>query len=185
MKKSVFALALFAVAAMCAVAFAGSVPDVLHLAHIEMPQSSDYISLAMTTLAVNLPRAYEQGDRNDLPMIAADIIYEGAAVGVVAGTGYAQPIATTNVFAGFAEAKADNSAGAAGDVNVRVICKGEIELPVTGAVITSFRAPVYATDDNTFTTTASTNVFIGYIKRFVSTARAVVAFDATKSQSPT
>ena len=105
MKKSVFALALFAVAAMCAVAFAGSVPDVLHLAHIEMPQSSDYISLAMTTLAVNLPRAYEQGDRNDLPMIAADIIYEGAAVGVVAGTGYAQPIATTNVFAGFAEAK--------------------------------------------------------------------------------
>lgn len=185
MKKTVFALIAVAITALCAVAFAGPMPDVLHLAHVDMPQSFDYLSLAMTTLAVNLPRAYEQGDRNDLPVVAADIIYEGAAVGVVAASGYARPIATTDIFAGFAEAKADNSAGAAGDINVRVISKGEIELPVTGAVITSFRAPVYASDDNTFTTTASTNVFVGYIKRFVSTARAVVAFDATKSQSPT
>ena len=139
----------------------------------------------MTTLAANAPRAYELGTRNDLPMIASDIIYEGACVGVVAASGHARPIATTDIFAGFAEAKADNSAGAAAAIRVRVIASGEIQLAVTGAVITSFRAPVYAVDDDSFTLTAGTNVFIGYVKRFVSTGVAVVAFNAGASQSPT
>jgi len=186
MKKSALALvALVAVAAIFGVAHAGGIPDLLQFAAINMPSDWQTPALAMTTLAANLPRAYEGGDRNELPMIATDIIYEGAAVGVATATGYARPIVSTDVFAGFAEATADNSAGVAGAVNVRVICKGEIELPVTGAVITSFRAPVYAADDNSFTMTASTNVFIGYVKRFVSAGRAVVAFDATKSQSAT
>ena len=143
------------------------------------------VLLGMTTLAANLPRAFEGGNRNDLPMIAADIIYEGACVGVVAASGHARPIAATDLFAGFAEAKADNSAGAAAAINVRVITSGEIQLPVTGAVITSYGLPVYAVDDNSFTMTASTNVFIGYVKRFVSTGVAVVAFNAGASRSST
>jgi hypothetical protein len=66
----------------------------------------------MTTLAANKPRAFEGGNRNSFPVIAADIIYEGAAVGLVDGTGHARPLAAGDRFAGFAERKADNSAGA-------------------------------------------------------------------------
>ena len=35
----------------------------------------------MTTLAADTPRDMELGDRNEFPVIASDIIYEGAAVG--------------------------------------------------------------------------------------------------------
>ena len=35
----------------------------------------------MTTLSVDRSRNFELGDYNDLPVIASDIIYEGAAVG--------------------------------------------------------------------------------------------------------
>ena len=56
----------------------------------------------MTTLAANKPRAYELGDQNDLPVIASDIIYEGAAVGIVKATGHARPLTSTDQFGGFA-----------------------------------------------------------------------------------
>ena len=90
----------------------------------------------MTTLAANTPRAYELGERNHIPVIAADIIYEGAAVGVVSGSGHARPLAAGDRFGGFAVAKADNSAGAAAAIYVEVVKSGEIQLSVTGAVIT-------------------------------------------------
>ena len=35
----------------------------------------------MTTLATDKVRDYELGDVNELPVIAADILYEGAAIG--------------------------------------------------------------------------------------------------------
>jgi hypothetical protein len=72
----------------------------------------------MTTLAANKPRAYELGERNHFPVIASDIIYEGAAVGIVAATGHAQPLTSADKFGGFAVAKADNSAGTAAAINV-------------------------------------------------------------------
>lgn len=132
----------------------------------------------MTTLAANKPRAYELGERNHFPVIAKDIIYEGAAVGIVAATGHAQPLTSADKFGGFAVAKADNSAGAAAAINVEVVKKGEIELAVTGAVITDVGNPVYATDDDTFTLSPVGGVFVGFVKRFVSSAVAVVEFNA-------
>lgn len=132
----------------------------------------------MTTLAANKPRAYELGERNHFPVIASDIIYEGAAVGIVAATGHAQPLTAADKFGGFAVAKADNSAGTAAAINVEVVKKGEIELAVTGAVITDVGNPVYATDDDTFTLSPVGGVFVGFVKRFVSSAVAVVEFNA-------
>lgn len=131
----------------------------------------------MTTLAANKPRAYEQGNRNDLLMIASDIIYEGAAVGIVAGSGHARPLAAGDKFAGFAEATVDNSAGAAAAKSVRVITNGLIQLAVGSVAITDIGKAVYASDDDTFVLTASTNTYIGRVHRFVSTGVAVVAFD--------
>jgi len=136
------------------------------------------------TLAANKPRAFELGTRNDFAVIAADIIYEGAAVGIVAASGHAQPLANPNRFAGFAEAKADNSAGAAAAINVRVVESGKIQLAVTGAVITDGGQPVYATDDDTFTFNPVAGVFVGFVHRFVSAGVAIVAFDALNYQDP-
>jgi hypothetical protein len=138
----------------------------------------------MTTLAANKPRAYELGDRNELPVIASDIIYEGAAVGIVAGTGHARPLAAGDKFGGFAESKADNSSGSAADINVRTVSQGEIELSVTGAVITDVGQPVYATDDDTFAFSPVGGSFIGFVKRFVSAGVVVVEFDAQAYRDP-
>lgn len=138
----------------------------------------------MTTLAANTPRVFEGGLRNEIPVIAADIIYEGAAVGVVIASGHARPLAATDRFAGFAEAKADNSAGAAAAINVRVVESGKIQLSVAGAVITDEGQPVYATDDDTFVFLPTGGVFVGFVHRFVSSGVAIVAFDASNYRDP-
>lgn len=138
----------------------------------------------MTTLAANKPRAFELGRGNTLPVIASDIIYEGAAVGMVVGTGHCRPLAAGDVFVGFAERKADNSAGAAAAINVDLIKSGDIQLSVTGAVITDIGQPVYATDDDTFVFSPVGGVFIGFVKRFVSSGVAVVEFDAGVLRDP-
>lgn len=138
----------------------------------------------MTTLAIDTPRNYELGDRNEFPVIASDIIYEGAAVGLVDASGHARPLTSADRFAGFAEAKADNSSGAAADINVRVIKKGAIQLSITGAVITDVDQPVYASDDNTFTFVPTGGVFIGFMRRYVSSGVGVVEFDAGVLKDP-
>lgn len=132
----------------------------------------------MTTLAANTPRVQEIGERNEFPVIASDIIYEGAAVGLVAASGHAQPLTSSDQFVGFAEEKADNSAGAAAAINVRVIKKGAVLLAVTGAVITDVGLPVYASDDNTFSFIKTSGVFIGFFRRFTASGYGIVEFDA-------
>lgn len=138
----------------------------------------------MTTLATNAPRAYEAGNRNELPVIASDIIYEGAAVGVVTASGHCRPLTSVDRFVGFAEAQADNSAGAAAAIRVRLIESGKIQLPVTGAVITDIGQPVYAQDDNAFSFVGTSGVFIGFVHRYVSAGVVVVSFDAPNYQDP-
>ncbi|CAE7161646.1 B [Symbiodinium microadriaticum] len=132
----------------------------------------------MTTLAANAQRALGAGGHlNHLPMIAADIIYEGAAVGIVNGTGYARPLQGGDKFAGFADSKADNSSGAAGADTVQVYRRGVARLSVSGAVITDFNQPVYATDDDTFVFSPVGATFIGYVTRWVSSGVVDVEFD--------
>lgn len=137
-----------------------------------------------TTLAADSVRYYELGDLNDIPVIASDIIYEGAAVGVVVGSGHARPLTSVDKFAGFAESKADNSTGAAAAINVRVRKRGQAQLSVSGAVITDIDQPVYATDDNTFVFLPTGAVFIGFVKRFVSAGVVIVQFDSENFKDP-
>jgi len=133
----------------------------------------------MTTLSADTPRAYELGDRNHTGVVASDVIYEGAAVGL--SSGYARPLVSADVFVGFCMQTADNSDGSAGDIKVETKTYGQAQLAVASAVITSVGLPVYAIDDNSFTLVASTNTFIGYVKRFVSAGVAIVAFDAVST----
>jgi hypothetical protein len=138
----------------------------------------------MTTLSVDKPRALEGGTRNMFPVIASDILYEGAAIGLVDGTGHARPLVAGDRFAGFAELQADNSLGAAAAIYVRVIQEGKIQLPVTGAVITDVGQPVYAQDDDSFSFTPVAGSFVGWVYRFVSAGVVIVDFDAPCYRDP-
>lgn len=129
----------------------------------------------MTTLAADSVRDLELGNINELPVIASDIIYEGAAVGDNA-SGYMRPLVAGDPFRGFAERKADNATGAAGAKNVRLLREGKISLSISGLAITDVGKDVYASDDDTFTLTKSTNTRIGYVYRYVSSGVGIVAF---------
>lgn len=133
----------------------------------------------MTTLSTNTPRVEELGHKNDLPVIASDIIYQGAAVGDN-GSGYARPLVGGDPFRGFALEKADNSSGSAGDIKVNVIHSGRVELAIGSLAITDVGRAVYATDDNVFTLEGAGASYIGRVIRFVSSGKGIVEFDASK-----
>lgn len=138
----------------------------------------------MATLTVDTPRDYELGNINEVPVIASDIIYEGAAGGAVIASGHARPLTSVDKFLGFAEQNADNSAGAAADINVRFKKRGAISLSVAGAVITDVGQPVYATDDNTFIFLPTGAQFIGFVRRFVSAGVVIVEYDVDNYVDP-
>jgi len=133
----------------------------------------------MATLAADAPREYAVGDYEDYPVVASDIIYQGAAVGEN-GSGYARPLQAGDVFLGFAEGQVDNSSGSAGDKRVRVKTRGVVRLTVVGAtaVTANDRPAVYASDDATFTLTVGSNSLIGYLRRWIASTDAMVEFDA-------
>lgn len=134
----------------------------------------------MTTRSTDIARSFELGDTNELPVIAADIIYEGSAVGDN-GSGYARPLTAGDPFRGFALTKADNASGAAGDIRVRLRERGKVQLSIGSLAITDVGKPVYASDDDTFTLTATSNSHIGRVVRFVSSGIGIVEFDANRS----
>jgi hypothetical protein len=138
----------------------------------------------MTTLAKDTPRDYDIGDVNDLPVIASDIIYEGAAVGENA-SGYSRPLVAGDPFQGFALRQADNSSGSAGDINVRLQSSGKCRLTVAGATAITANdfPPVYASDDGTFTLTAGSNTLIGNIHRWIASTDCIVSFYAPRPPS--
>lgn len=127
-------------------------------------------------LSANTPRTFEQGDRNEYPVLTAVKIYEGAAVGLQVSSGYARPLVAGDVFAGFAEDKYDNTSGASGAINCRVKDEGKAILAIASAAITDIGKAVYASDDGTFTFTQGSNSYVGRVVRWISTGNVVVAF---------
>lgn len=135
----------------------------------------------MTTLAADKPRTYEErGKIETYPVVASDIIYEGAAVGED-DSGYAQPLVAGQAFLGFAQRTVDNSAGLAGAKNVQVYRSGDVLLPITDLAITANDRPaVYAADDDDFTLTSTSNSKIGWVSRWTATGFGVIQFRATE-----
>lgn len=130
----------------------------------------------MTTLAKDSPRKYGLGDKNGFGIVAATTIYEGSAIGLSAG--YARPLQAGDRFVGFADHYVENPGGA-GAVNVTVFKRGEIQLSIANLAITDVGLPVYASDDDTFTLTATGNSYIGKVVQFESAGVGMVAFDTT------
>lgn len=138
----------------------------------------------MPTLAADALRTLEIGEIQEYPVVAADIIYSHAAVGLVDASGYARPLVGGDRFVGFAEKRCDNSAGAAAAKTIRVMDAGKVVLNVAGAVITDVRQPVYATDDDTFVFSPVGGSFIGFVSRFISAGVVLVDFDVSRMHDP-
>ena len=137
----------------------------------------------MATLSSDKNRVFvgSPGDVFDIPAVATDIIYKGAAVGDSSGT--ARPLVAADVFIGFAIAQTNNT-GAASAANVRISGTGVIELAVTGVEDTDdVGVDVYATDDDTFTLTASGASSIGTIVKWISGTTCLVRYEGTAFRS--
>ena len=74
----------------------------------------------MATLADNSPLTHLVGEHNSVPIIASDIVYEGAMVGDN-GSGYGRPLVAGDTFLGHAVDKVDNTSGSAGDLNITLL----------------------------------------------------------------
>jgi hypothetical protein len=168
---------------------AGIVPGDIHDAHgdADTEPTSERIPISGillavfalglgTTLAANKPRTYELGDYNDLPVASSTTIYEGSAVGDNA-SGYMRPLEAGDPFRGFADAKADNSDGTEGEIDVRVIQSGRIVATFSSIAITNVEDDVYMSDDDTFTLTSTSNTWIGKVARWIDSTTAIVAFN--------
>jgi len=124
----------------------------------------------MTTLAANAPIIQALGQHNSVPIIAADIVYEGAAVGDNA-SGYGRPLVAGDKFLGHSVDKVDNTSGAAGAKDIRLLSgRYRLEVALVG-LITDVGQPVYMSDDATYTFLAPGNSYVGVITRYVSATK--------------
>jgi len=138
----------------------------------------------MADLAVDRALVKVEGQIGSVPIIADDIVFEGAMVGDNA-SGYGRPLTAGDKFLGHAISKVDNSAsgatgvaGAAGDLNIQFL-SGRYRLVVAlVGLITDVGQPVYASDDATLTFEAASNSYAGVITRYVSATKMEVEFRA-------
>ena len=123
----------------------------------------------MTALAKAKEVVSRKGDILLAKMAADTIIYKGGHVMLEGG--YATPSAATNALIGLGMAleTIDNSGGDAAAKEIRVDFTEIVKLDgFTGLAITDVGTDVYASDDQTFTTTASNNIPVGKIVELVS-----------------
>lgn len=132
----------------------------------------------MTQLTAAVARTYLGGDIEDLAVKSASAIFEGSAIGLTSG--YARQLAAGDKFQGFAlcDVASQSSDGAA---RVRVRAAGRIVLTVASVAVTDIGKPVYASDGNAFTLTASTNSHIGRVVDVYGTNLAIVEYDAHRA----
>lgn len=108
------------------------------------------------------------GNTIGFPVKASTHIYQHTCVGDD-GNGYARALVAGDPFLGFAMKEADNSSGAAGDVEVQVRRDIVVKMAISSLAITDRGKDVYATADNAYSLTQGTNTRIGYVEEWDST----------------
>ena len=123
----------------------------------------------MAALSDNFEMSEKAGKLLLAPVVASDIIYRGALCKHNAA-GYLAPCAAEAGarFAGVAYEKIDNSAGAAGDLSVKVMQEGTFLMTGAGFAQSDVGNNAYASDDNTISNTQGANeqdvgVVVGYV----------------------
>lgn len=130
----------------------------------------------MTALAADRNTQRKDGTLIPAQVVADDCIYGGALVAVNAA-GYALPGSDTAglIFHGVADARADNTGGAAGDIDVVVRRKGVFLFAMgTAITIANVGDTVYLVDDQTVDLAANTtnDIKCGTIVEYYSTTQA-------------
>lgn len=82
-------------------------------------------------------------------------------------------------FIGIAYEEIDNSSGSNGDESVRTFTQGDFEHALSGAAVTNNRAAIYASDDETLTTTSTDNSLVGYQMGVPASNKIVLRLQAT------
>lgn len=128
-------------------------------------------------LSANKEVIEQDGKVLSMPVVASDIIYKGALVKINAA-GFLAPCAPEagSNFAGVAYEHKDNSAGAAGALECRVVTHGCHVLTGSGLAQADVGSKVYATDDGVITTTEGTTSkqIVGTIVKFLSATEVLV-----------
>jgi hypothetical protein len=131
-------------------------------------------------LTHDIQRVWELGEVTAWPLAPQSTLFQGAAVGDN-GSGYARPLQAGDKFIGFCEAFVSNLPQASGAMLapeenpwVRALTSGLVELDVSGVKASTFGAPVYASDDTTFT--GPPNSVIGTVHRLLLSGKTLVAF---------
>ena len=111
---------------------------------------------------------YVDQELRSYQVAAAKNVFKGSFVGL-SDAGYAQPLATGDLFLGIAYEESDNRSGANGDVTVRVFTVGDFGLTLSGATVADIGSPVYASDDAavTFDPTQG-HTYMGHIQDIVT-----------------
>lgn len=141
----------------------------------------------MTAKTANTDAIRKEGQMISTPVIASEIIYKGtptfakAAGDAFSNDGTTNTLAVGDVFIWISVEQADNSTGAAGDVDVRTYLEGCFLLTFSDTITKANQGDdVYvnnASDDSVVTITTDTGnpqVIIGKIAQFVSTNTAYV-----------
>lgn len=116
----------------------------------------------MTALTQDRNTLRRDGRQIEPPVAAATKIFGGSIVCINTATGYAVPGSTSTTLkaAGVAEDRADNSAGAAGDIRVR-LRKGPHRFANSASAdlitLADIGADCYIVDDQTVAKTSGTN----------------------------
>lgn len=125
----------------------------------------------MAAVAANqLVKRMEHGLRISYPIVASKRIYAGTMVFIVAASGYAtdDDAAGANRFAGIATEEIDNSSGASGDKRVECWVEGIFELVGSSFTQADILKPIYAVDNFTIQTSATTASLVGTSVEFLS-----------------
>lgn len=132
----------------------------------------------MTALTADRETEFDLNAIRSYPVAATTQIFLGSMVCHNAA-GDAVPAADTAglVFVGIASEGVDNSAGAAGDLRVKVRRDGQHELVAAGLAATDEDAKLFATDDQTVALTSSNFIYVGRLKQFRSATEATVSVE--------
>ncbi len=124
----------------------------------------------MTVLAADRQTQSRHAGLQKYPVVATDIIYKGAIV-AVNDAGFAKPAAdaANERVVGIADETVDNSAGAAGDLDIRVASGRAYRLVATAITQAMVGDPMYVVDDGEVDDGGGTNsVVVGRLKEFIS-----------------
>jgi len=119
---------------------------------------------------------YIDQELRSFKLAASAHVFKGGLVGITTG-GYARPLVAGDAFVGIAYEEGDNSAGADGDLSVRVYTLGDFGHALAGAAMANVGDAVYASADDTLTFTSAGNSYVGVAVDAPSTGQILLRID--------